>query len=215
MRPDQAEKWLSEPRYAHFLAARGQDHDRAIELYKWNVEVSAAFFELLHHLEVLMRNAVDQQFPATPINHAITQVPTSDFWLTDPAILSPKAIDIVSEAASRLNQEGDPLTRGHLIAQQSFGFWQNLFRPHYNLLWASTLKHAFPNGNGKRSQVAGLLEKIRQFRNRLAHHEPVFDGGLASQHLRILRVAHLIDHDASVYIDHNSRAQALLAAEPT
>ena len=51
MRPEQAKKWLSEPRFRNFQnAVPAQDHDSAVALYLWNAEVSAAFLGVLHHV---------------------------------------------------------------------------------------------------------------------------------------------------------------------
>ena len=63
MRPEQVNRWLTEGRFRAFLDARFGDHDRAVALYNWNAEVSAAFLEVLHHVEVLLRNAIDQSVP--------------------------------------------------------------------------------------------------------------------------------------------------------
>ncbi len=71
MRPEQVEEWLSGPRFQAYRQACDGDHDKAVALYNWNAEVSAAFMEVLYHLEVLLRNAIDRQFPPTDDeNHA-------------------------------------------------------------------------------------------------------------------------------------------------
>jgi hypothetical protein len=50
------------PRFAPYLDEAGGDHDAAAALYVWNARVSATMFETLHHVEVLLRNAVDARF---------------------------------------------------------------------------------------------------------------------------------------------------------
>jgi hypothetical protein len=69
----QALAWLSEPRYARFLNAAGGDHERAMALYEWHAELTVASFGLIHHFEVLLRNAVDEVLgasqPQTPPHH--------------------------------------------------------------------------------------------------------------------------------------------------
>jgi hypothetical protein len=54
----QARAWLSEPRYARFFDAAGGDHARAVTLYEWHAELTVASFGLIHHFEVLLRNAI-------------------------------------------------------------------------------------------------------------------------------------------------------------
>ena len=65
MKPEQAVRWLSEPRFRNFLNAADGEHDSAVALYVWNADVSAALLGVLHHVEVLLRNGIDDQFPAS------------------------------------------------------------------------------------------------------------------------------------------------------
>lgn len=58
------EQWLSRPRFAVYLTAAGNDRDRALELYEWNAELSAAFVHDLAHVEVGLRNAYDHAMTA-------------------------------------------------------------------------------------------------------------------------------------------------------
>lgn len=65
MKPEQSVEWLSKPRFQNFLDAVEGDHESAVALYVWNAEISAAVLGVLHHLEVLLRNAIDRQFPCS------------------------------------------------------------------------------------------------------------------------------------------------------
>ena len=49
---------LSATRMSRFLTAAGNDRDRALELYRWNAQVSSAFFVPMHICEVVLRNAI-------------------------------------------------------------------------------------------------------------------------------------------------------------
>lgn len=53
------EAWLSAPRFAVYLTATGGDRARALALYEWNAQLSAALLHDLAHLEVGLRNAYD------------------------------------------------------------------------------------------------------------------------------------------------------------
>lgn len=61
------ERWITAPRFRAFLDAADGDQAQATALYDWNVCVSAVFFEALSYGEVLLRNAIDAQFP--PLRH--------------------------------------------------------------------------------------------------------------------------------------------------
>ena len=213
IRPDQVAKWISEPRFRSYLQARGGEHERALALYNWNAAMSAAFLEVIYHLEVLMRNSIDRQFsptePAEPLSILIPNV-----WLCDPKTLTDEGRERVNEAINRLQREGRTPTRARLVSSLTFGFWQALFSGAYEDLWRARLALAFPNGNGRRRQVANLAGPILHFRNRVAHHESIFSSDLTGQHRRILRLAGLIDSEAKSYIADLSRVEQLLIEKP-
>jgi hypothetical protein len=72
MKPEQATRWVSDARFGNFLSAVNDRHDRAVALYVWNAEISSAMLGTLHHLEVLLRNAIDRQFPSTQLDREIS-----------------------------------------------------------------------------------------------------------------------------------------------
>ncbi len=213
MRPDQVALWLGKPRFRAYLEASGEDHDRAVALYNWNAEISAAFMEVLCHLEVLLRNAIDRQFPISEPDR-LASIVRADIWLSDPAILTVESREKVNNAIARLERVRKAPTRGRVIASLSFGFWQGLFASPYEDLWRTTLSAAFPNGNGKRRQIGGLVGPILHFRNRIAHHEAVFSSNLEARHDQILELAGIIDEEARSNIAALSRVRKLLLERP-
>jgi hypothetical protein len=139
MQPSQAEKWITDARFAPYLAHAGGDHAVAVALYVWNARISAAMFETLHHVEVLLRNAVDERF--MPINPSAGAGAT---WLTDPAILNEASRQRVAETIERVRREGKSPTRGRVVAGLSFAFWRALFDRKYDWLWVAQLHRGVP-----------------------------------------------------------------------
>jgi hypothetical protein len=213
LRPDQVSIWLGIPRFTAYLEASGGEYDRAVALYNWNAEVSAAFLEILYHLEVLFRNAIDRRFPTTGADDQLT-ILGSDVWLCDPSVLTDESREKVNDAIGRLQRERKRPTRGRVIASLSFGFWQALFSGVYEGLWRTSLAGAFPHGNGRRKQIANLSGPILHFRNRIAHHEAIFSSDLDARHDQILTLAGMIDTEAQSYIAALSRVQKLLLEMP-
>lgn len=213
MKPEQAEKWLSQPRFQNFLTAAGGDHDSAVALYLWNAEISAAILGTLHHVEVLLRNAIDCRFPASDPERQIS-ICSAETWLTDPRILGDLGREKVNEAIARLTGETRRPTRPRLVASLTFGFWSALFAGRYEDLWRSDLRVVFPNGNGKRNQVRSALSRVQQLRNQTAHHEAIFGRNLEKDHEVMLEIAGFIDGDARDYIGNISRIDTVLAARP-
>jgi hypothetical protein len=213
MRPDQVASWLGEPRFRAYLEVTDGQHERAVALYNWNAEISAAFLEIIYHLEVLMRNAIDQRFPAGD-PAAPLSILRPNVWLCDAAVLTDESREKVNEAIGRLQRGNKRPTRGRVIASLSFGFWQSLFSGIYEDLWRATLSKAFPNGNGRRREIASLSGSILHFRNRIAHHEAIFSSDLQARHQQILRLAGSIDPEAELYIAALSRVDELLLEMP-
>lgn len=75
-----------------------------------------------------------------------------------------------------LKEQTSP-TPGDVIAELKFAFWVSLLGRSYDAtLWRQCLHKGFQSGRGRRrSDVHGRLNAIRRFRNRVAHHEPIYD----------------------------------------
>jgi hypothetical protein len=87
------------------------------------------------------------------------------------------------------NAENQQLTRRYnrldwwrhpdVVAALPFGFWSGLLAPggsaqYETKYWQTFLHKAFPQFLGPRSQLYRDVDSLRLFRNRIAHHEPVF-----------------------------------------
>lgn len=210
MKPEQAVRWLSEPRFRNFLSAADGKHDQAVALYVWNADVSAALIGVLHHVEVLLRNGIDGQFPASGTDQPVS-ICRPEVWLTNPEIVGDQGREKVNEAISRLAGENRTPTRPRLVASLTFGFWTALFSGQYESLWRTTLLKAFPNGNGRRNQVRKSLTRVLHLRNQVAHHEAIFGRNLTKDYRVMLEVAGMIDADARDYIESISRVDGLLS----
>ena len=55
---------LSQPRMSTYLGACAGDVSAAVDLYRWNMDVSMALFEAIHYLEVGVRNRADDALTA-------------------------------------------------------------------------------------------------------------------------------------------------------
>jgi hypothetical protein len=209
MNSSQATAWLTDARFAAYRSEASGDHKRAVALYVWNAQVSAAVFETLHHVEVLLRNTIDTQF--APV---IAAAPPSITWLENPTILNVDSRKRVRETTERIRKEGNTPTRGRVVAGLSFGFWRALFDRKYDQLWVQRLHPAFPHGSGDRPEVAGLMSKLVPFRNRLAHHETIIRRPISSHYEEMLQLAGLIDPDARAWIESVSRVPEILGKRP-
>jgi hypothetical protein len=87
----------------------------------------------------------------------------------------------VISAEKKMLKKGIAISPGKVLAEQSFGFWVSLFEPvHYKLIGGSAI-HSFPYKppSVNRKTLFLLLSKIRDFRNRVYHNEPICFNGIS------------------------------------
>ena len=171
---------LSEPRFRTYLLAGGYDENYAIALYLYNARLSKAFLFPLHVVEVTLRNAIDEMLCSL----------YGDAWTSNPAfyhVLSAESYGSLEKAKERARS---PL-RSQIVATLTFDFWSNLFRPEYDRpLWQVNLHTTLPNcpAHFTRPDVQSRVRDINQFRNRIAHHEPILDADITATHALIVSV---------------------------
>jgi hypothetical protein len=204
----QARSWLSEPRYGRFLEAVEGNHERAVALYEWHTRLTVASFGLIHHFEVLLRNAIDGAIGAGQ-----PQTPIKDTWLLDFEILQPDGIKQVITALERL-EKGRVVTRGRIVAGLSFGFWAGLFGRRYEELWRHRLRAVFPHGALTRKDLSAKVRLIQHFRNRVAHHDSLLDQDVQVRLDDMLTIAGWIDPAARAWLAQHADALEIVREMP-
>ena len=204
---------LGEPRFDRYLRSTGGDRTRAIRLYAWNSEIAAAFWGPLGCLEVVVRNA---------IHDALRSGRQDDWWNAPDLSLMDRERHAIDSAQQTLRRRGtDAPTAGDVVAATSLGFWVGLTdagiprhpRLSYETaLWQPRVSRAFPGlGIVRRKQLHRKLDEVRRFRNRLAHHEPVFTAPLGRVRDDVLEIAGFVHPDAHGFIDGAHRIDDVLA----
>lgn len=204
---------LSPERMATYIRAAAGDRKLAIRLYTWNTAASAAFYGPLQGLEVVLRNAM---------HRALSSIYGAD-WYDNPACgLDAGAQARIAGVKTDLRREGYVIDPPHVVAALAFGFWVSLLgrgglRPgaekaSYEMtLWRPALHRAFPNVRRPRSDVHRPLDYLRTFRNRIAHHEPIFARHLEADYASIMEVTGWICLDTRDWIAHHSRVADILS----
>lgn len=204
---------LSPERFARYLSAVDGRRVEAMRLYTWNTALSAAFYGPLQGLEIALRNALHRELTATY---------GSEWYNNAAAKLSAATKQKISEAARELTQRGYPSDTPHIVANLSFGFWVSLLgkgggdrsdhrRSSYDMtLWRPALYRAFPAFRGARKDIHRRFDYLRTFRNRIAHHEPIFERDLRADFASILTATGWIDEHTRNWISHHSRVPELL-----
>ncbi len=190
------------------------DHDlgRAMALYAWNSSISAAFYEALGLLEIVLRNALHEQLT---IWHARRH--RQGHWYDDPtALLEAHRRQDISDARARLQHDRKIVIPGRMVAELTFGFWRYLLSRRYETtLWTPMLRHAFPNLRpAQRAKVYTPVNDLVRLRNRIAHHEPIHNRPLEQMYADLLRVAGYLDSDVRTWIQERSPVPRLLLSRP-
>lgn len=206
--PDQAERWISELRFAPFMDEAGGDHVRACEIYLWNSELAGALLETFGHVEVLLRNAVHVQLRSVRPSNSISS------WLVDGDLLATRDLERVHAVIARIKQSRKLPTEDRVLAGLTMGFWSGIVGRHYEQLWRDTLRHAFPHGDGTRNQIAGYVNRVVSVRNRVAHHESLLNYRVLERHEDALALAGTIDLDAQQWLRGLTRVPAVYATHP-
>jgi len=204
------EATISVDRLAVYRQAVGGDLERAIDLYCWNAATAASFFGPIGVMEVVLRNGLD---------HELARAFTAP-WYDDPAFLAidPAFASRVQDKKNKIATRSKAIIRPRVIAELSFGFWANLLRPgpggsYVHTLWRPALSRAF-RPHVKRSAVAGRIDQLLKFRNRVAHHEPIFSYDLREQYASILWVVRQVAPTIVPWLDHHSRVNECIANGP-
>lgn len=212
---DWIESWLSGPRLARYLGAANGDRARALQLYEWNAQLSAAFQRDLGHLEVALRNAYDD---------AASRWGGSGHWLLDGSatVFAPqmrRGSDVNAKPRDQVAQairiaRGPKATSDKVVAELSFGFWRYLSSSaHEKSLWVPYLHRAFPPGTN-RSDVDARVGRLHGLRNRVAHHEALLTQDLAGRLSDLFDVADALYPELGLHLRSTSTVPALVAQRP-
>ena len=175
------EKYASVQRMNRFFAATGSK-TRAKELYRANLLVSQAFYPVLNLTEIFLRNSVYASIE-TYFSNSDWIITEKNGFMNDLSLARSGYYlkNCVINAENKMLRKGISVSAGKILAEQSFGFWVSLFEPaHYRLTGGSVI-HSFPHKppHINRRAIFSILCKIRDFRNRIYHNEPVCFNGTA------------------------------------
>lgn len=170
MRFNEYELAFSPARLSKYKAECGGDKRKAMTLYRYNVKLCQKYYAVLNIFEIILRNAVDRHFRALykDPNWIENQLQTGGMLA-----YSPQRADALKHI-NDLKKKGK-FTPDKVVSAQSFGFWTYMFNKIPFNAGGKKLLDIFPNkqvGLGQKA-VYNELQDIKQFRNRIAHHEPI------------------------------------------
>jgi hypothetical protein len=201
---------LSQERLQPYVAASQGNHLQALDLYAWNIKISGAFYEVLSIAEVWLRNS---------LHHQLTRVYGShhELWFDNRHhIFSEETLRDISTARKRASRPGSGENTGRVIAELNFGFWKYILAKRYETsLWTPALRHGFPGLHmQQRKVVFDTVTRLHALRNRIAHHEPIYQRNLSGDAAETFRLIEWISADTRAWTCSFSRINDCLRNAP-
>ena len=169
------ENIMSAPRMNRYLRACRGDRNKALELYRNNLELSQELFTIISCFEIALRNAIDKNYLTHLGNDWLRNAATSGGVFDNRRCVGTKTA--INDAVNFL---GNDYTHDKLVAELGFGFWRYLFATHQYRIAGRTLLRIFPQKPSStpsvqynHTYVFNHLADINSIRNRIAHHEPI------------------------------------------
>ncbi len=184
-----SQKIFSAARMGKYANACSGDKRKTMLLYRYNLRLCQWFCGVLNLFEVMLRNAINEHYRAYYSNPD---------WIVnqaDTGRLLEFNMDEIKQTETSYRRRGI-YNNDKMVASLTMGFWTKLFSKKRYKRGGKSLLRIFPNKvKGKsQSDVYKDLTHIREFRNRIAHHEPIcFDGygnintDFARKHYQLIR----------------------------
>lgn len=150
-------------------ASIGEDSiEFAIELYEWNARLASSFMLPLHIYEITLRNAVSE---------AIEMRYGAD-WPIHTAFIN----SLTGKQKSELIAASSAYSGvGKVLPELKLVWFENMLKNTHNVrIWIPYIRTVFPHSIGVdedtiRDELKSDCFLIRKLRNRIAHHEPIFN----------------------------------------
>jgi len=167
---------ISPARFQRYQSSTEDDLETVVN-YMWNMALAEALYCSLNAVEIALRNGPHDTLTA----HFGTPA-----WYDQKGLLDLKQLDDVNAVKGRILRDGESVTPDRVVSELIFGFWVTILSRNYNArLWrgqnAAPLRHAFPRvpkSERQRVTIHAHYNAIRELRNRVFHHEPLFDNQL-------------------------------------
>ncbi|MYC87750.1 MAG: hypothetical protein F4X22_05875 [Gemmatimonadales bacterium] len=204
---------------AYALPGDADDVD-SVARYLWNLALCSALQPALHTLEITVRNRLFWIFKriVDETRLSFDKVPC---WLdARPSLLADHERLAVEKARKTIARRSRPMTEGRLVSALGFGFWASLCRTPYEQgraggprLWPGLATRGFPHlpeARRTRSRIFHALDPLCDLRNRVSHHEAVWDRNLNRSHRGILETIAWINPDLATTLREHSPLPAVL-----
>lgn len=227
---------LHRTRLDPYLEETDGDERAALALYQWNIQLTAAFQELLSVVEVVLRNTMDAELQKW--NNRRLGVDQS--WLLE-APAAPlrslsqgkrlSALDQAQKAATKRDpghrRFGHAVNHDDVLAQVTFGLWKDLLPNHVpnagdtttntnrERMWEEALVHAFPHAHDPEGEKTfWRVFRLHGLRNRVSHMESLLTVDTADRTKDIFDLVGSINDPVRVWLTSINRVPQVVKSRP-
>lgn len=186
--------------------------EQAFELHSWNTKLGATVNQSIQCFELLLRNHCNL--------HLARIYGRPDWYESFPGKTNPDYqrwryfYEEVQTAKDRVRNRNNPPC---IVAGLTFGFWFGLFTKRVERdFWLRGLKDVFSHRPAKRDrkEISDALKRVKELRNRIAHHEPIFHRDMVEAERLIVELASSICPETARWIAHHSELASFLQTCP-
>lgn len=161
---------FSAARLNRYLVACRHNRTKALSLYRHNIKLCQKFYGILNVFEIVLRNAINLHYQLHFEDNDWIRDQTTEGGMLEHA---PQRQEI--ERTIRMLERQGKYSNDRVVSSVSFGFWTYLFNRIPFRCGGMNLLQIFPNRTPGLAQRAiyNELQKIKSFRNRIAHHEAI------------------------------------------
>ena len=218
-----------------YLDSTAGNQDKALKLYQWNLELTAATQSIIGITEVVLRNAMDRELQAwNLVNNS-----AASWLLEEPAaplrgLVSGKRNSALSRArkesiarAPGHRRFGAQVTHDDVLAQVMFGMWKDLLPNHApnagksqenknrERMWKECLIRAFPHvQDPDGAKTYWRVNHVHGLRNRVSHMEPLFQIDVMDVVRDALRIIRSIDPDVANWASGGNKVPVVIKDRP-
>jgi len=205
---------VTSERLGSYMTSAGGDLEAAFRLYEWNIKASAGVLTTTAMVEVVVRNALDQQ-----LRNWARHRHGGRSWF-DVAPLDLRGRQDLAKARERATRRGRvPEVHGKVVAELPLGFWRFLVASRYlTSLWIPAAHAAFPLGDSdfrrRRSDIERAMQQVWFVRNRAAHHEPIHRRNLLKDLAAAVELTGWVSPHAAAWVNATSPLPRLVQERP-
>lgn len=204
---------LSAPRFVRYLDATGFDDRQALALYQWNALLSQSLYIYIQCWEICLRNKLD----------SFLRWKYTEKWPYDTTRfvrnLAGNDKKRLAETISRQKSQRQysPVSTDSIVADLSAGFWVSQLSKAYEVpyTWQYNLAKVFPNDRRMKARGAWeICDRTLNLRNRIAHHEPIYQLDLEQYHRELQHIVSAMCKGTFAFANANCTFKHVFGSRP-